>query len=311
MMHSFDVDVACKVGVNAAVIFQNIGHICEYHKTNESHFHEGRYWMFNTRKAFMAQYSYLTEKQVRLAVERLVEAGLVMKGNFNGKNFDRTTWYALTDEGQRIFRTGPTREPQRANTSAPEGQPIPLHTNVINTPLGVVDDDEERAREYNPFGDGNVPFPKIDTVQKYAMQQLNAMGHRAMEELNSFVEDLSEDIVRHAIDNALDNGKRTWAYVRAILNGYVDADVRSVADAEEQDAKYRQRQSVETSPAPPPVKRKPGEYGPPDGDYWNGMTRSEYIKAHTVEPCDEHGYEIWVMPDGVRHKMPTYEDIIK
>ena len=256
-MHSFDVDVACKVGINAAIVFQNIGHICEYHKTNESHFHDGRYWMFNTRKAFMAQYSYLTEKQVRLAVERLVEAGLVMKGNFNEKNFDRTTWYALTDEGQRIFRVGPIREPQRANTSAPEGQAIPLYTNVINTPLGVDDEEEERAREYNPFGDGDIPAPKIDTVQKYAMQQLTVMGVRAMEEMNSFVEDLSEDIVRHAIDNALDNGKRTWAYVRAILNGYVDAGVRSVGEAEEQDAKHRQRASVtETPPPPKPPKPK-------------------------------------------------------
>lgn len=249
MMHSFDADVACKVGVNAAIVFQNIGYICEYHKTNESHFHEGRYWMFNTRKAFMAQYQYLTEKQVRLAIEKLVEAGLVMKGNFNGKNFDRTSWYALTDEGQRIFRVGPTRETIRANTSAPEGQAIPLYTNDINSLYRDIED--IRAREDNPFGYGEGDTPKIDTVQKYAANVLQTLSMRAMQELNDFVDELGEDVCWHGIDNALDNGKRVWAYVRSILNTYADEGVKTVADAKAYDAKRHQRPSVAEKPAAP------------------------------------------------------------
>jgi DnaD/phage-associated family protein len=71
----------------------------------------------------------------------------------------------------------------------------------------------------------------VDTVQAYALNSLITLGYRAMEELNSYVDDLSEDIVRHAIDNALDNGVRNWSYVRAILNQYVENGVKDVAGA--------------------------------------------------------------------------------
>ena len=47
--------------------------------------------------------------------------------------------------------------------------------------------------------------------------------------------------MRHAIDNALDQGVRTWAYVKTILNGYVDAEVHSVGDAKRVDEEYSKK----------------------------------------------------------------------
>jgi DnaD/phage-associated family protein len=78
-------------------------------------------------------------------------------------------------------------------------------------------------------------------VYAYASGELQALGARAMEEIGSFVDDLSEDIVRHAIDNALDGGVRTWNYVKSILNRYVDEGVKSVGDAKASDEKFMSR----------------------------------------------------------------------
>lgn len=107
----------------------------------------------------------------------------------------------------------------------------------------IKDDDEKSAgacEEVNPYGEG-VTRLNTDTVQAYAANQLTVMSPRAMEELNGFVDDLSEDIVRHAIDNALDQGVRKWAYVKSILNDYVAGGVRNVADAVACDERHRKK----------------------------------------------------------------------
>lgn len=115
------------------------------------------------------------------------------------------------------------------------------------------DDDDARARACacvregitpedvpNAFGDDDCR-PDTDTIQQYAINNLKYMGVRAMQEFESFVDDLPEPVVRHGIDNALDNDKRTWSYVRAILNSYVEAGVKTVQEAVDVDKKHNER----------------------------------------------------------------------
>ena len=97
--HTFDVNGAARYGVHAAVVFQGIVWWCEHSKANEINYHDGLYWMFNSMKAFTELYPYFTDKQIRGAIEKLVSAGLVVKGNYNKNTFDRTLWYAVTDKG--------------------------------------------------------------------------------------------------------------------------------------------------------------------------------------------------------------------
>lgn len=107
-----------------------------------------------------------------------------------------------------------------------------------------IDPDRGRGRVdlYNPYGEGE--RPSKDTVFAYASSNLVSLSHRAMEEIVSFAEDLSEDVVRHAIDNALDNGVRTWAYVKSILNRYMDDGVKNLADAKAADDKRKKEQAA-------------------------------------------------------------------
>jgi len=103
--------------------------------------------------------------------------------------------------------------------------------------------EEESAcacEEVNPYGEDR-PRLNTDTIQAYAANNLTVLSPRAMEELNGFVDDLSEEIVRHGIDNALDQGVRTWAYVKSILNDYVTDGVKSVAEAKACDEKHRKK----------------------------------------------------------------------
>ena len=112
----------------------------------------------------------------------------------------------------------------------------------------------------------------MDSVQAYASSNLLVVSPRAMEELNSFIDDLSDDIVRHAIDNALDAGVRTWNYVRSILNDYLTAGVKTVGEAIAHDEKRRAKNKP--SPQDKPAKRKD----------WDEMTEEERKKALASGP---------------------------
>ncbi|MFT4959809.1 MAG: hypothetical protein ACI92Z_000885 [Paracoccaceae bacterium] len=95
--HTFEPAIAKKVGVAAAVVHRNLVFWIRHNETNNQNFHEGRYWSYNSYKAFGLQFSYLTVKQIRTALDKLVDAGLIVKGNFSKDRFKRENWYALGD----------------------------------------------------------------------------------------------------------------------------------------------------------------------------------------------------------------------
>jgi hypothetical protein len=121
-MHSFDPNIAQRVGVNAAVIYQNIVWWCEKNAANDRHFHDGRHWTYNSIKAFDALFPYLTSKQIRTALDKLETDGLVLSGTFNKAGYDRTKWYCPK---------GQTDLPKKANGIAQKGEPIPDGKPVI------------------------------------------------------------------------------------------------------------------------------------------------------------------------------------
>lgn len=106
MVHCFDTEVAKKIGIIPAVILGHIYSYVEKNRANEKHFYDGRYWTYNSTKGFGEQFPYLTERQVRYALEKLKADGYIIVGNYNKSQYDRTLWYALTDVGYAIFKEG-------------------------------------------------------------------------------------------------------------------------------------------------------------------------------------------------------------
>ncbi len=91
--HNFDPEIAAIVGVNAAVIYQNIAFWCEKNAANDRNIFEGRAWTYNTTKAFSILFPYLTADQIRRALEKLEYENLIGVGAFNSDPRDRTKWY--------------------------------------------------------------------------------------------------------------------------------------------------------------------------------------------------------------------------
>lgn len=117
--HSFDPEIAKQVGVNAAVIYQNIYWWCEKNAANGKHLHDGRFWTYNSVSAFDDLFPYLTRKQIRGALDKLLDVGLLVSGNYNEIAYDRTKWYSPTCPIPQADL------PEKASSFAQKGKPIP------------------------------------------------------------------------------------------------------------------------------------------------------------------------------------------
>lgn len=125
MEHSFDIDIAMRFGIPCAIILRHIYFWVEKNRANEKHFYDGQYWTYNSVKAFEEQFPYLSDKQIRTALSKLEEEGLIVVGNYNQSSYDRTKWYAVTDKGFAILLKGQMHLPKRANGDSQKGEPIP------------------------------------------------------------------------------------------------------------------------------------------------------------------------------------------
>lgn len=89
----------------------------------------------------------------------------------------------------------------------------------------------------------------MQTVEVYAANNLQVLSPGNMEDLASFKTDLPDDLIRYAIDEACANGAPRWAYVSAILRGYVRDGIKSVGDAKAAKDKRAPAAKGKTNPA--------------------------------------------------------------
>lgn len=102
MEHHFNIEAAKEVGVNAATILNHIIWWCQKNAADGRNYHDGRVWTYNTAKSMTEIFPYLTENQVRTATKKLVDAGLVITGDYSENRYARPLYYSPTDRALEI-----------------------------------------------------------------------------------------------------------------------------------------------------------------------------------------------------------------
>lgn len=103
MRYSFDSDVAVKVGVPGAVILNNLFYWIKHNEANETNFHDGTYWTYNSVKAFCELMPFWSKNTLNRTLTKLEKEGYIKTGNYNKSAYNRTKWYALTDKGYTLL----------------------------------------------------------------------------------------------------------------------------------------------------------------------------------------------------------------
>ena len=102
--HTFPVAVAKEVGVENAVMLSNLYFWVEKNKANNKNLHDGRFWTYNSMKAFEDIFPYWTFHQIRRILSNLERDGLLLVGVYNKNAYDRTKWYTLSDKALALFQ---------------------------------------------------------------------------------------------------------------------------------------------------------------------------------------------------------------
>lgn len=102
MTHHFKVALAKEYGIEAAILIDEFNYQISRNKANERNFHDGRYWTYNTLKAYTELFPYLSKDQIKRIIQKLITNGILVKSNYNENPYNQTSWYAFTDYGLSV-----------------------------------------------------------------------------------------------------------------------------------------------------------------------------------------------------------------
>jgi len=156
--------VALAYGMEEAVFLDAI---LFWYRTNRAnakpeHYHDGRYWTYNSVKAFEEVFPWWNGGQIRRIIARCKDKGALLAGNFNEDQRDRTIWYSPSDELLALYgepggencscRKQQMQENETAPTLAENGE-----CNIRNTCSTHVETDTKYPPIVPPEGDGTAP----------------------------------------------------------------------------------------------------------------------------------------------------------
>lgn len=119
---SFNAGYAVKYGIEEAIMIENLSYWIEKNAANNRHFHDGRFWTYNTAEAFTKLFPFWSAPQIRRIMKSLEEKGVIIVGEFNDSSYDRTKWYAFADTFVQNTQLDLTKSSPRSNESE---RPIP------------------------------------------------------------------------------------------------------------------------------------------------------------------------------------------
>ena len=159
-MHSFNKNIAKKCGILSAVIYNHIEFWIQKNEADEKHFYDGKYWTYFTLNGIQKIFDYVTVKQIRLAIDKLIKADLIETGNYNKTPYDRTLWYSLKTKIDL---------PKKENGILQKGTPIPdILTDILTDNTLTISNEIVSTPEKDKSIKKQTGQPMENTQKKYS-----------------------------------------------------------------------------------------------------------------------------------------------
>ena len=143
MQHSFDADIAAEYGINEAVLLNNITFWVFKNASNEYNFFDGRYWTYNSVKAYSKLFPYMSDSTIKRSLKHLKDEGLILTGNYNNDPSHRTNYYTLTDKGMALVSKRPYPLGQNDTTDKVKMTNSIFNNNTDSTDINNTDINEQ------------------------------------------------------------------------------------------------------------------------------------------------------------------------
>lgn len=181
--------LAMKVGLNEAIVLQQIHYWLKKNQQNKHNFRGGHYWVYNTYEDWQRQFPWWCIRTIKGIFTKLEKDGYLVSENYNKLKTDRTKWYRInydkfessipsckicTMEGANFARSVPENTIETNNGNNGDNGIIPKRddsepvfsatSKVLHSDEGISDFIKWYFDYYDQvFGE---PHPKIKSAQK-------------------------------------------------------------------------------------------------------------------------------------------------
>ena len=278
--YCFNCEYAKRFGVDEAIMLENLIFWIRKNKANGKHFHDGRYWTYNSIKAFEELFPFWSKRQIERILKSLEKQNILYTGNYNKSHYDRTKWYAINEE---VISFSPNEEMEKheaGNENNGTVEPIPdINTNIntfIKTDINSIEDKDtinsisstevqQIINTWNSLGLQNIKFIKNNT-NRYKM-------------LNARIKEYGMDTFLQAINNIRNSSflkgqnNRNWTITFDWLikpNNFIKV-LEGNYDDKENKGGFNNESRSNTSKNNEPSKGEPKEEH--DAKYWEEQNR--------------------------------------
>lgn len=180
--------LASKIGLNEAIVLQQIHYWNDINEKANNNFRDGYYWTFNSYDKWNKQFPFWSSRTIQRTIKKLEDLKLVVAGNYNKLKIDRTKWYRIDYNVLKELETSPFGQNGTINMTDwlnhldNVGLPLPETNSEINS-------ETNESYLHNPEDCGCFLHPyKIDDnfVQSYLaiMDVYIPKGHKRIREAN-------------------------------------------------------------------------------------------------------------------------------
>ena len=90
--------LATLIGLNEAIILQQIHYWVQINKKSKKNYKDGYYWTYNSIPGWCEQFPFWSEGTVKRTFSSLKKQNLIIVSNYNKLKKDRTNWYRVNYE---------------------------------------------------------------------------------------------------------------------------------------------------------------------------------------------------------------------
>ena len=148
MNFHFDGAVAEMYGVDGAVFISRLQFWIEKNAANDRHYHEGRYWTYNSLRAMEKLFPFWSRRQIERIVKKLKDKGVLLTANDARDSHDRTLFYALDESKLPISQFGGDLSPNGDTNLSRNGDNLSPNGEMINEQLKThIREEEDKANK--------------------------------------------------------------------------------------------------------------------------------------------------------------------
>jgi hypothetical protein len=119
------------LGLNEALILQQL----HYWLQRSKHHRDGRDWIYNTLDDWQRQFPFWSKRTIQRTLTALRSSGLLLTGNYNTTQFDRTIWYSIDYDALHDAMWSKWPDGGGQNVADPSGQNDAMDGASLATPI--------------------------------------------------------------------------------------------------------------------------------------------------------------------------------